>query len=291
MTEPKKQRWSILEVLDWTRTHFEKKGLASPRLDAEVLIAHALGLKRVMLYAKYDQPLVPEELAKIRNLVARRANAEPIAHLTGSREFWSLDFEVTKDTLVPRPDTETLIEVALDASRGREVATIVDVGTGTGCIAIVLATELADAKVWALEISEAARAVANRNVDKHAVGDRVTVLASDLLHALPHDVPRIDLLVANLPYIPSGDIANLMADVRDHEPSLALDGGRDGLDLVRRLVEQAPERMTPGGALVLEAGYDQHAATRALLDRGGFVDIATVKDAGDNERITWGRRP
>ncbi len=291
MSDPRKQRWSILEVLDWTRGHFEKKGLTSPRLDAEVIIAHALGLKRVMLYAKHDQPLVPEELAKIRTLVARRANAEPIAHLVGSREFWSLDFEVTKDTLVPRPDTETLVEVALDVSRDRGVATIVDVGTGTGCVAITLATELKDAKVWALEISEPARAVANRNLERHAVSDRVTVLASDLLHALPHDVPPIDLLVANLPYIPSGDLPKLMADVRDHEPSLALDGGRDGLDLVRRLVDQAPERLAPGGALVLEAGYDQHLAIRGLLERAGFVDVATVKDPGDHERITWGRRP
>ncbi|MEQ9539577.1 MAG: peptide chain release factor N(5)-glutamine methyltransferase [Deltaproteobacteria bacterium] len=289
MTGERTKRWSILEVLDWTRGHFEKKGLASPRLDAEVLIAHALGLKRVMLYAKYDQPLVPEELAKIRNLVARRANAEPIAHLTGSREFWSLDFEVTRDTLVPRPDTETLVEVALDAARGRDVKTIVDVGTGTGCVAIAIAKEHPDAKVWALDISEAARTVAERNVEKHGMSDRVTILASDLLHALPHNVPPIDLLVSNPPYIPSADIAKLMADVRDHEPSLALDGGDDGLDLVRRLVEQAPERLAPGGVFALEAGYDQHKRIRGMLS--AFVDVATVRDPGGHERVTWGRRP
>lgn len=291
MTAPKKQRWSILEVLDWTRGHFEKRGLPSPRLDAEVLIAHALGLKRVMLYAKYDQPLVPEELAKIRELVARRSNAEPVAHLVGGREFWSLDFEVTRDTLVPRPDTETLVEVALDLRKGRDTKTVVDVGTGTGCVAIAIGKELEEARIWALEISEPARAIAQKNVEKHHLEPRTTVLASDLLHALPADVDAIDLCVANLPYIPSETIGALMADVRDHEPRLALDGGPDGLVLIRRLLEQAPKRMASDGHIALEAGHDQHAALRELVASAGFVDVTTSSDAGGNERVTAGRKP
>lgn len=291
MTEARTKRWTILEVLDWTRGHFEKKGIDSPRLDAEVLIAHALGLERVMLYARHDAPLDPEELTTIRELVARRARAEPVAHLVGKREFWSRSFKVTKDTLVPRPDTETLVEAALDLRKGHDTKLIVDVGTGTGCIAITLACEIPDARVFALEISEAARDVADENAREHGVEDRVVILASDLLHALPMDVPEIDLLVANLPYIRSDEMPGLMADVRDYEPALALEGGEDGLDPTRRLVEQAPERMASNGTIVLEAAPAQHDAIRDLLNTAGFSDVATKDDPGRRARVTTGRWP
>ena len=157
------KRWTILEVLDWTRGHFEAKGIGSARLDAEIIIAHALNLQRVMLYARFDQPLKPDELTAIREMVARRAKHEPMAHLLGKREFWSLDLEVTADTLIPRPDTETLVELALEKMAAD--AGFVDVGTGSGCIALALASERKEAPGYATDVSEAALTVARRNAE------------------------------------------------------------------------------------------------------------------------------
>jgi release factor glutamine methyltransferase len=287
MTGRPTKTWTILQVLDWTRAHFEQKGLAAPRLDAEVLIAHALGLARVMLYAKFDQPLLPHELESIRGLVARRARGEPVAYLTGRREFWSLDLAVTADTLIPRPDTETLVEVALEALPASGEPVVVDVGTGTGAIALALATERKAARVYATDVSEAALAVARGNAERLGLA-RVTFVQGDLLDALPPDAGPIDLLVSNLPYIPSADIAHLMPDVRLFEPRLALDGGPDGLDLVRRLLRQLAGRLAPGARVVLEAGHDQLDAVAALLREAGAAEATITRDPGGHPRVAAG---
>jgi len=282
-------KWTILEVLNWTKGHFESKGLDSARQDAEILLAHVLGTKRVMLYARFDQPLVGDELTQMRTLVARRARGEPVAHLVGKKEFWSLELEVTADTLVPRPDTEALVEVALELGRAAKV--VVDVGTGTGAIACALAKELPEARVFATDVSEAALAVARRNVERHGLAERVELLQGDLLDALPQGAPPVDLLAANLPYIPSRDIAGLMRDVREFEPRLALDGGPDGLDPIRRLVAAAGAHLASGAHVVLEAGADQVPALAALLSRAGFVDVGTREDAAGLLRVAFGRWP
>lgn len=287
MSGQRRGRWSILEILEWTRGHFDSKGLPGARLDAEVLLAHVLGLKRVMLYAKFDQPLEGTELDQMRNLVARRARGEPVAYLIGRREFWSLDLEVSPDTLVPRPDTETLVEVALDHQR--EAKVVVDVGTGSGAVAMALATELKGAHVYATELSEPARLMAQKNCDRLGLSERVTILQGDLLQPLPE--VQVDLLVANLPYIPSADIKTLMADVRDFEPHLALDGGPDGLDLIRRLLGQAGPRLAPGALIALEAGADQVPGLPALLDAAGFTQTAFKKDTAGLPRVAYGRWP
>lgn len=282
--------WTILKVLDWTRGHFEQKGLESPRLDAELILAHVLKIQRVMLYARFDQPLAADELTQIRGLVARRARHEPTAYLLGSKEFWSLPLAVTSATLIPRPDTETLVEVALGLIREDAAPIIADVGTGSGAIALALAKERPTATVYALEVSGEAREVAEANAKSLGLSN-VRVLASDLLSGLPLSVQALDLVVANLPYIPTGDLPTLMADVQHFEPRLALDGGPDGLAVIRRLVPEAWERLRPGGALALEAGHGQDGPLRGLLEAAGFTSVSTQVDPGGVPRVTAGRRP
>jgi release factor glutamine methyltransferase len=287
------ETWTILKVLDWTRKWFAERQIEPARLEAEVLIASALGLTRVMLYAHFDRPLDDAERDRIRGLVRRRATGEPVAYLVGEREFWSLDFEVGPGVLVPRPDTETLVEEALveldaiDAAAGR----IADVGTGSGCVAIALAHERKQLTVFALDRSPEALAIAGRNVARHGLEDRVRLRPSDLLAGLPEEARPLDLVVANLPYIPTGDLAGLPRDVRDFEPRLALDGGPDGLALVRRLVAEARSALRPGGAIALEAGFDQLDRVSAILGEAGYVDVRVRRDYGGQPRVACGRWP
>lgn len=284
--------WTILAVLDWTRAHFESRGLESPRLDAEVLIADALHLPRVMLYAKFDQPLSDEERATIRARVGRRARGEPIAYIIGEREFFSLAFEVTPEVLIPRPETEGLVEAALRLLKDRPEPWVADVGTGSGAIAVTIATEVPPARVFALDRSRGALEVARRNAARHQVDSRVTTVESDLLDALPRAAPdqAFDLICANLPYIPSAVISTLARDVREHEPLAALDGGPDGLDLIRRLIVSAPPRIKPGGAILLEIGYDQGKSVTELLLSAGWQDARVHPDLAGKDRVveaTW----
>lgn len=282
------KRWTLLEVLDWTREYFASRGIENPRRDAELILSEVLKLERVMLYARHDQPLTESERATVRELVARRAKHEPMAYLLKSREFWSLDLKVTPSVLIPRPDTETLVERALAHLAPEVDGLIVDVGTGSGAIALSLAKERPKADVLALDLSEAALEVAKANAT--ALDLPIRCLRSDLLSALAA-APAPILIAANLPYIPSGDIAGLMPDVRDYEPRLALDGGDDGLGPIRRLIPQAFSRLQPGGWLVLEAGYDQLDAVRELMAEAGFVQLRITKDAGQNPRVAEGQRP
>ena len=283
------QSWTILKTLEWVQGYFAEKGLESPRLDAEVLIAHVLQTQRVMLYARFDQPLQAPELAAIKGLVARRARREPVAHLVGRKEFWSLDLVVNQDCLIPRPDSETIVEVAVALGKATAIERAVDVGTGSGCLALALAQELKGCTVWALEMSEAALAVARTNVEKTELADRVTVLQSDLLQDLPAESQPVDLMVANLPYIPSDDIDSLMPDVRFFEPRQALDGGEDGLTLYRRLIDQLGGVMAPGASVVFEAGADQMDELAALLKQAGLTGVEIHLDAAERPRVVSGR--
>jgi release factor glutamine methyltransferase len=281
--------WTILAVLDWTRKHFESKSIETPRLDAEILIAHALGIQRVMLYARFDQPLSSEERTRIRELVARRGRGEPIAYITGTREFHSLDFEVTPDVLIPRPDTETLVEIAIACAKSMEAPVIADVGTGSGAIAVTIAKHVPAARIYALDRSRAACAVAERNVKKHGVEAQVTLLESDLFGALPADA-TLDLIAANLPYIPTAAIAGLMRSVRDFEPISALDGGPEGLDLIQRLVLSLPARLRSGGIALLEIGHDQASRVRRLLEAAGLGEVMVHRDLAGLDRVVEARR-
>jgi release factor glutamine methyltransferase len=298
--------WTILEVLKWTTSRFAERGIPTARLDAELLAAHAFALPRIGLYTQFDRPLQAPELATFRELVKRRQGGEPVAYITGKKEFWSLDLAVDRRVLVPRPDTETAVEVALELLRGPRaaiaeategeaaavepaplVARIADIGTGSGAIALALKKELPACEVLAVDLSDEALAVARANAER--LGLAIEFKQGDLTAPLQQHGP-FDLLVANLPYVPHGDLAGLAPEVQN-EPVLALDGGADGLDLVRALIPRARTLLRPGGALVLEIGIGQALATEVLLTKAGFVAVGSRRDLGDIERVVFGRTP
>lgn len=281
--------WTVLRTLTWTRSFFQQHGVANPRLDTEVLLAHVLGIERIQLYAQHDRPMTPEERAAFRELVLRRANGEPVAYLVGHREFWSLDLVVTPDTLIPRPDTEVLIEEALPRLRAPDAPwgaapRIADVGTGTGCIAIALAHELPGATLVAIDVSAPALDVAVRNAATHGVADRIRFAQGHLLRPAE---PPLDAVVSNPPYIRSAQILELMRDVKHFEPRRALDGGPDGDAAYRELVPAAAELLRPGGLLILEIGDDDQAArVLALIAAdGSYRDAWQRADYAGRARV------
>lgn len=276
--------WTILRVLTWTEQRFNERGLGTPRLDAQVLLAHVLQKDRVYLYTHFDQPLQPPELAAYRALIQRRLAGEPVAYLVGTKEFRSLELHVDARVLVPRPDTETLVDVAL-ALVGDE-GRVVDIGTGSGAIALALKHTRPALDVLAVDRSPDAATVARANAARLALA--VDVVEGNLLAPVVARGP-FALIVSNPPYIPSGEIAALAAEVRN-EPRAALDGGRDGLDLVRRLIVDAPPLLVPGGALALEIGAGQAATVAALFAADGRYEPAEVtKDLGGVERVVAAR--
>jgi release factor glutamine methyltransferase len=284
--------WTTAAVLDWTVKRFTDAGMDAARLEAQVLLAHALGCTRVQLYTGFDRPLDEDELKRARELIKRRLAGEPVAYLVGTQEFWSLTFFVDENVLVPRHDTETVVQLVLDriAERGdkKTPVRVLDLCTGSGVLAVTLARELPAAQVVATDVSEAAAALARRNAEHNQVSDRVDVRVGDLFAPVGDEV--FDVVVSNPPYIATAVIATLDKEVQ-REPKLALDGGADGLDLLRRLVSEAAAHVAPGGLLALEHGFDQADAVRALVDAtGAFDPSATVRDLGKQPRVTWARR-
>jgi release factor glutamine methyltransferase len=284
---PAPQAWTVLDVIRWTAARFTERGLATPRLDAELIVAHVLALPRVQLYVQFDRPLSATELPDIRALIKRRQAGESIAYLVGKKEFWGLELAVDARVLVPRPDTETLVEEARARLEGREAPRIADVGTGSGALAVTLAKLRPDAAVFAGDISGAALEVARGNAER--LGVRVTFVEGDLAAPLAAHAP-FDLMMANLPYVPSAELAGLPPEVRA-EPRLALDGGDDGLQLVRRLIAAAPALLASGGALALEIGIGQAEATAGLLRDAGFVEVRARPDLAGIDRVVAGRKP
>jgi release factor glutamine methyltransferase len=283
--------WSIRRLLEVTPPFLEKKGVQQPRLAAELLLSHVLNVPRIKLYTDYDRTLDEPRLSLFRTLVQRAAAEEPIAYLTGRAHFFNLEFDVTRDVLIPRPDTETLVENVLQTVRhtaGLESPRILDLCTGSGCIAAALATRLKSAVVVATDISEKAAAIARRNLERLGLAERVTVAVGDLFEPIGTlaDPRPFDLIVANPPYIATAQLATLDASVREYEPPLALDGGPDGLVVHRRILAGAAAHLTSIGQLFLEIAFDQGQAARALA--GEFADFDSVrilKDHGGRERV------
>lgn len=274
--------WTTLKALDWTAGRLARAGIESARLEAQVLLAHALGCNRVTLYTNFDKPLGPDELGRYRALIQRRLGGEPVAYLVGEKEFWSRPFAVTADVLVPRADTETLIAAVLDRRDALPPGAIADIGTGSGVIAVTLALELGRPAI-ATDASPAAAEVARQNAA--ALAAEVEVRIGDLLEPLAGE-PPLAVLAANLPYIPAAEIDGLQLEVR-REPRQALDGGPDGLDQIRALVAGAPAALASRGLLALEHAEDQGAAVRALIDEtGAFEPAETLRDLGDRDRVT-----
>jgi len=294
------ETWTVLKIIQWTTEYLKGKGIENPRLDSEVLLANLLKLDRVGLYLNYDRPLSKEELSSFREIVKRRGAREPLQYITGHQEFWSLDFKVTPDVLIPRPETEILVEEALRAVRSQEsgVWSILDLCTGSGCIAISIAHELKEAVVYAVDASEAALSIARENSERHGVKDRVIFLSGDLYKALENRPPAtdhrplfFDLIVSNPPYVKSSDIPNIQSEVRDFEPRMAVDGGPKGLDFYRRIVAGVGEYLATGGWLMMEVGEGQAEAVSEMIeDAGSFEAPSIVKDLAGIERVVKARQ-
>jgi len=274
--------WTTLKVLTWTTGYLAEKGVENARREAEWLLCEATGLDRVGLYLNFDKPMSDEELAAYRGLVVRRGKREPLQHILGSQEFDGLTFEVSPAVLIPRHDTETLLEQALQ--HAPHPRSILDIGTGSGCIAIALAKRLPAAAVTAVDLSAEALAVAQRNVELHGV--TIELLQGSFFE--PVAGRRFELIVSNPPYITTADLATLQPEVRDFEPNLALDGGPDGLDAYRVIIAQAADHLQPGGWLWFEVGVGQAADVAALLAQAGFNGIITASDPGGIERVVGG---
>ncbi len=276
--------WTILRVLQWTQGRFTERGIPSARLDAEVLLAHVLQRDRVGLYTHFDQPLEGDELSAFRELIKRRLAGEPVAYLIGKREFRSLVLGVDARVLVPRPETETLVEVALGLIG--ETPRVVDVGTGSGAIALAVKAARPGATVFAVDRSEDAAAVARANAIK--LGLAVEVRTGDLLAPVAGDGP-FDAVLSNPPYIASAELPGLPIEVR-REPQLALDGGADGLVVIRRLVADAVALLATGGVLVMEVAAGQAPAVIELMTRAGYADAQATKDLTGIDRVVSARR-
>jgi release factor glutamine methyltransferase len=301
---PQPQAWTIEAVLRWATDDFRARGIESPRLDAELLLTRALSLTRIQLIVDGKRPLDAGELARVRELVKRRRAREPIAYILGEREFYGRVFRVDARVLVPRPDTEALVDVALERTRAVSLSMrALDVCTGSGCVAITLARERPTSTVFGADLSEGALAVARANALRLGAynvawrrGDLFAAIDSEGESAgvLPArrpivDAPRsFDLITANPPYIADSEIASLQPDVRDFEPRLALDGGAAGLAVLRRVVAEARPHLAPGGVLATEVGAGQAAAVVDLFAQAGFVDVDVRRDYGRIERVVSG---
>lgn len=281
---------TVASVLSEAEAVLSTQTIDTARLDAEVLLGSVLGVDRAGVFSRLAQPLSPSQCNEFWRLIQRRAQHEPLQYITGFREFWSLEFLVTPAVLIPRPETELLVEttlhlVSLQNSLVRPKR-ILDVGTGSGCIAITLAKELPQAELWAMDISPEALTVARENAQRHGVGDRVHFFQGDVFAPLSNDAPPFDVIVANPPYIASLALTMLQPEVSDWEPSAALDGGIDGLDFYRRLVKEGQSYLCSGGWLVLELGAGQFPDVQLLIQAQRNLTVETsVRDYAGHERV------
>ena len=285
-----KRVWTVLELLRWTQGYFERQGIESARLDAECLLAHALGLERLRLYVDFDQPVESAERARFRALVKRRAvERVPVSHLLGSREFWSMPLRVTPDVLTPRPETETLVTAALDRFPDASGSfSVLDLGTGSGAVALAVARERPESVVTATDSSQKALSIAQENAETLGMRGRIRFLQGDWLE--PVNGEKFDLMLANPPYVAQRERDRLPPEL-SHEPEQALFAGVDGLDALRVLVEEGPRALRPGGAIALELAPQQANWVVAALEDAGLVDVATHRDLAGRPRVVSGRCP
>ena len=284
--------WTVLELLTWTTDFFKQRGIDSARLDAEVLLAHALETERLRLYIDYEKPVEPAERERYRELVKRRAGERvPVSLLLGEREFWSLSFRVTPDVLTPRPETETLVEAVLAHASPSERVRILDIGTGSGAIALAIASELPHAEIVATDLSEAALQIASENADRLQQRERVRFVAGDLFEPVASE--RFDLIVSNPPYIGTRerDQAGALPPELSHEPEMALFAGVEGKDVIGRLVAQAGEHLSSGGWLLFELSPEQVEWAEQALTQAGFVDMERRFDLASRPRVVGARWP
>jgi release factor glutamine methyltransferase len=283
--------WTVGRVVRWAADDFRARGIESPRLEAELLLAHALGTDRMRIIVESERVLTEDELGRYRELIQRRRKGEPVAYLRGYKEFYGRTFRVDRRVLVPRADTEILVETALARTLARSMGRrYLDLCTGSGCVAISLARERPGCQVFAIDASRPALEVARENGVR--LGAQVAWLEGDLfepLAAFPH--LSFDLVTANPPYIPEGELASLPPDIRGFEPPLALSGGEDGLVVLKRIVAEAPRFLRKGGVLAVEMGMGQASRVRALFEQAGFGEVKVDKDYGGHDRVASGVIP
>ncbi len=294
--------WTIQKLLNWVTQYLADKDIDSPRLSAELLLSDVLGLKRIELYTQYDRTVAEKELDKLHDLVKRACQNEPIAYLVGKTEFYSMELLVSPACLIPRPETELLVQRAVEFLRIRNDKQLVcDLCTGCGCIATAIARNFPNARIIATDISDSALAVAALNIEKHQLQDKVTLLAGDLFEPLIPQLDtgpvrdgqahKFDLIVSNPPYVSAAEYENLAQNVKDYEPRLALFAGVDGLDIYRRILERVDEFLNGNAALIMEIGYTQGPAIKEMLEKAGiFSDIKIEKDYSNNDRIVTAKR-
>ena len=290
------QQMTVLEILNRTKVFFEKKGIPDARLDAEYIISYGLKMKnRMDLYLNFEKPLTPAELDVLRTMVARRATREPLQHIIGDTSFRGFTIKCDRRALIPRPETESLVDMAAESLKGVENPFIVEIGTGTGAISIACAKEIAGARVLATDVSEDALALARTNAEANATGEALQFAQGDLLNAVTAEVlskvaddasAKIDCLIANLPYIPDSEKDKLQPEVAKYDPALALFGGADGLDLVRKLLQQTEGKLKPGASILLEIGSEQGEKLKAEAANYPWLEFTGIhKDFCNNVRF------
>jgi release factor glutamine methyltransferase len=286
--------WTIQKLLNWINEYLTNKGIESPRLSAEILLSGVLGLKRIELYTQFDKTVAAEQLDKLRDLVRRAGQQEPVAYLVGKTEFYSMELNITSACMIPRPETELLVERAIEFLRTRHGTQFVcDLCTGSGCIAVAIGKNFPDARIIATDICDEALAIADENIKKHQLKNKITLLCGDLFDPIISglDVEKFDLIVCNPPYVSSAEYEKLDKNVKDYEPRKALFAGIDGLDIYRRIIEKADEFLKPDAALMMEIGYAQGPAIRELLEQSGaFTEIKIEKDFHNNDRIVSAKK-
>lgn len=295
MQSPKKaEAWTILKVLRWAAPYFKERGVESPRASAEILLAHSLGLQRLDLYLQYDKPLSAEELARFKSLIKRRVKHEPVAYILGQKEFWSMELDLSPAVLIPRPETELLVEAALEVlpqAGDEKISNVLELGTGSGAIILAIASERPGHRFFASDKSPAALKTARGNAQKHGLSEKIRFFGGDWFAPLKERGIFFDLIVSNPPYICSSVMPELQPDVREYEPKTALDGGPEGLDDIRVLIQDAQKYLSPGGWLMLEIGYDQRDALISLgREAGCYENIEVKEDYGGNPRVAMMRR-
>lgn len=286
------EQWTILKLLTWTTEYLKSRQIEQPRSSAEILLAHTLGVSRMDLYLRYDQPLTSEELSQFKGLILRRSKKEPVAYITGKKGFWTLDLSVSIDVLIPRPETELIVETALSILSSREGRrfNVLDLGTGSGAIILALAAERPGHNYYAVDLCEKALAIATKNAQQAGLAGQITHLCGAWFEPVTHMRASFDLIVSNPPYIVRTEIDNLAEEVRYYEPRLALDGGPDGLDAFRHIIEQAPKWLAPGGWLAMEIGHDQAGAVRSMMEAcGKYSELSVTKDYNGFDRMVRAR--
>jgi len=285
---PKKSEWTISNLLQWATSYFGSYKIDSPRMTAEILLAHSLKTKRIDLYLQFDKPLSEQELSKFKALIKRRILREPVAYITGSREFWSLNFSITKDVLIPRPDTECLVETALTLLPHQKTDPpkhILELGTGSGAIIIALSSERPGHLFFASDLSVPATNLAKKNAAAHRMNQSVLFFCSDWFKAVKKK-PLFDIILSNPPYIRTEEIQSLDPEILQFEPLMALDGDHDGLASLKKIIESADSYLKQGGYLLLEMGYDQMNQVADIADRHhSYKDTEFRKDYAGHHRV------